>query len=120
MQAADALMGRGIEESVAARTTRQILWRRFRSDRAALAGLAVIALPIVLAIAAPLIVAIGNHHPPNTLYTHEALDQNFGTPIGPNGHFWFGADPSGRDLFSRVIYGARASLLVAVVSTAFS
>ena len=44
----------------------------------------------------------------------------FGLPKGPNSKFFFGADKAGRDLFVRVIYGARTSLVVAVVSTAAS
>ena len=42
---------------------------------------------------------------------------DFGLPKGPNSDFWFGADQSGRDIFVRVLYGARTSLLVALVAT---
>ena len=42
---------------------------------------------------------------------------DFGLPKGPNADFWFGADQSGRDVFVRVLYGARTSLLVAIVAT---
>ena len=41
------------------------------------------------------------------------MPDDFGLPKGPNGDFWFGADQSGRDVFVRVLYGARTSLLVA-------
>ncbi len=44
------------------------------------------------------------------------LDE-FGLPMGPNADFWFGADQSGRDVFVRILYGARTSLLVAIVAT---
>ncbi|MFY9586591.1 MAG: ABC transporter permease [Actinomycetota bacterium] len=91
--------------------------RRLRRRRAAIAGLAIIATVTVLALAAPLIVALGNHHPPNAIYPHTALDARFGTPLGPNGSFWLGADPSGRDLLTRILYGARSSLLIAVAGT---
>ena len=37
---------------------------------------------------------------------------------GPSSEFWFGLDQQGRDLFSRVVYGARYSLLIGVVSVA--
>ena len=48
------------------------------------------------------------------------MTNQFGLPKGPNGEFWFGADKPGRDLFVRTIYGARTSLLVAVVATGFA
>ena len=50
-----------------------------------------------------------------------ALDQ-FGTPTGPSfaHHHLFGVDPLGRDVFARVLYGARVSLLVAFVATGIS
>jgi ABC-type dipeptide/oligopeptide/nickel transport system permease subunit len=75
---------------------------------------------VVLALLAPLVVRHGNHHPPNALYTRQALDPEFGTPKGPNGRFWLGADPSGRDLATRVLYGTRTSLVVSLVATAVS
>jgi peptide/nickel transport system permease protein len=48
-----------------------------------------------------------------------ALDQ-FGTPTGPSGSHPFGVDTLGRDVFSRVLYGARVSLEVAIIATAAS
>jgi peptide/nickel transport system permease protein len=44
---------------------------------------------------------------------------DFGTPLPPNKDFWFGADHLGRDLFVRVLYGARVSLKVALLATGF-
>ena len=41
------------------------------------------------------------------------MTDEFGIPKGPNADFWFGADRAGRDLFVRVLYGARTSLIVA-------
>src|SRR5206468_8478450 len=49
----------------------------------------------------------------------KALD-SFGTPTGPSGHHLFGVDPLGRDVFARVLYGARVSLEVAIIATALS
>lgn len=46
-----------------------------------------------------------------------SLDLEFGEPIGPSYGSWFGADQLGRDVFSRTIYGARASLVVAIPAT---
>jgi peptide/nickel transport system permease protein len=70
---------------------------------------------VVLALTAPLISkAVG--HGPNDLFQREMTDE-FGLPKGPNGEFLMGADQAGRDVFVRVIYGARTSLLVALIAT---
>jgi peptide/nickel transport system permease protein len=45
------------------------------------------------------------------------MTDDFGVPRGPTSQFWFGADPSGRDLFVRTMYGARTSLIVGVVAS---
>jgi peptide/nickel transport system permease protein len=113
-ETAAALPGEGIG-AVAGRSPRQLFWARFKKDRAALFGLAVIVFLIIIALAAPLISKIVGHGP-NDLFTREMTDE-FGLPKGPNSEFWFGADDSGRDLFVRVVYGARTSLLVALVAT---
>ena len=113
-ETAAALPGEGVG-AVAGRSPRQLFWARFKKDRAALFGLAVIVFLIIIALAAPLISKIVGHGP-NDLFTREMTDE-FGLPKGPNGEFWFGADDSGRDLFVRVVYGARTSLLVALVAT---
>jgi peptide/nickel transport system permease protein len=57
-------------------------------------------------------------HGPNDVYAN--MQDEYGIPLGPNSSFWFGADSAGRDLFVRVIYGARTSLLVAGISTSIS
>ena len=73
---------------------------------------------VVLALTAPLISkAVG--HGPNDLFQREMTDE-FGLPKGPNGEFLMGADQAGRDVFVRVIYGARTSLLVALIATGFA
>ncbi len=55
-------------------------------------------------------------HPPNDQFP-DRLDPLFGTPTGPTRDFLFGVDPVGSDVFSRVLYGARVSLTVAIVGT---
>ena len=100
------------------RTPWQLFWERFRRDRVAIGALGVIILEILVALFAPVIVrAVA--HPPNAQYP-SALDQQFGTPTGPSSKFFFGVDSVGQDVFSRVLYGARVSLEVALVATAIA
>jgi peptide/nickel transport system permease protein len=94
----------------------QLFWMRFRTDRAALAGLAVIAILVVLAFTAPLISRYVVHHGANELFRETMLNE-FGLPKGPNAEFWFGADRHGHDLFVRVLYGIQTSLIIAVLAT---
>jgi len=106
-----------ISAAIEGRSPRQIFWARFRQDKAAMLGLGVIVVLVLLAIFAGVIArAIG--HGPNDVYNN--MTDDFGIPKGPNSSFWFGADGSGRDLFVRVLYGARTSLLVALVATTIS
>jgi peptide/nickel transport system permease protein len=112
------LVGPEAPETIIGRTPRQLAWARFKQDRAALIGLAVIVLLVLFALFAGVIAkAVG--HGPNELFGSEALD-DFGLPIGPNGEFLFGADSAGRDVFVRVAYGARTSLIVALFATGFA
>jgi peptide/nickel transport system permease protein len=103
---------------VVGRTQWQLFWERFREDRVALVALGFIGAEVVVAVFAPVIVrAVA--HPPGAQYP-SALDPMFGTPTGPSTTFFFGVDPLGEDVFSRVLYGARVSLEVAIVATALS
>ena len=84
-------------------------WLRLRRNPGAIAGFALVLLFVVCAVFAPWIAP------------HKPLDQDLsalknGIPPGPSAKHWFGVDTLGRDEFSRVIYGARLSLIVGVVS----
>jgi ABC-type dipeptide/oligopeptide/nickel transport system permease subunit len=83
-----------------------------------MAALIFIVILALLAILAPVIVKLFGQRPPNAQAT-KYLD-SFGTPTGPSGSNWFGVDPLGRSVFSRVLYGARVSLEVAIIATAAS
>jgi peptide/nickel transport system permease protein len=107
-----------IEAPVAGKSPWQLFWARFKKDKAALLGLALIIMLAVLALTAPLIAKVVGHGP-NELFSREMTDE-FGLPKGPNGDFLFGADRPGRDVFVRVVYGARTSLMVAVIATGFA
>lgn len=92
-----------------------LFWERLRSDRIALVAFSFLLLIAVAAVfAGPITRVIA--HPPNAQYT-DRLDPVFGTPTGPSWDFLFGVDTVGSDVFARVLYGARVSLLVAVVGT---
>lgn len=58
---------------------------------------------------------------PALLATHNPLTISLGDTLeAPSVHHWFGTDPSGRDLYSRVVYGAREALLIGLGATALS
>jgi len=103
-------------QAVVGRSPWELFWRRFRQDRFALVGIVFIVLLIILAIMAPLFSEYVVHHGKNELFIYQVLDE-YGLPKGPNAEFWFGSDPTGRDLFVRVLYGARTSLIVAFFAT---
>ena len=103
---------------IAARSPWQLFARRFREDKFALVGLGFLVLIILIAIFAPLVCSLFGAPGPYKQDT-TALDI-FGQPTGPTSAHLFGVDQIGRDVFSRVIYCARISLLVAFVSTAIT
>jgi peptide/nickel transport system permease protein len=104
-----------VSRDIAARSPWQLFWRRFRADRVAMASAMVIIGLIVVAIAAPLITSIVGVPGPN-VNNSNALDV-FGSPTGPSTAHPFGVDQLGRDVFARVLYGTRVSLLVGIVGT---
>ena len=101
--------------AVKARSPKQIFWDRLKDDKLALAGGLMVIFMVVIAVLAPFFENLAGH-PYTEQYRSEMLN-DFGTPLGPNSEFWFGADDLGRDLFVRVFYGARVSLFIAIVAT---
>ncbi|WP_333668824.1 ABC transporter permease [Elioraea tepidiphila] len=79
--------------------------RRLMRHRTAMLGLAVVVLFVMIAVLAPL---VAPYDPTRTSWT--AIRR------APSALHWFGTDENGRDVLSRVIWGARASLLAGVVS----
>jgi ABC-type dipeptide/oligopeptide/nickel transport system permease subunit len=103
------------DRGIAARSSWQVFWRRFRADRWALISLAFIAALILLAVAAPLVVGVFGLPGPEVQNSN--LTNAFGGPLGPSLAHPFGVDQLGRDVASRVIYGARVSLEVGILGT---
>ncbi|MCH8950387.1 MAG: CoA transferase, partial [Chloroflexi bacterium] len=77
--------------------------RRLLRNRAAVVGIVIIGIFVLMALLAPWI----DRHPP----TDQHLDA---TLSGPSARFWLGTDQLGRDQYSRLIHGARVSLTVGV------
>jgi len=77
---------------------------RFLKDWKALLALVVLLTVVSLAVLAPAIVK----HPPNQMRTERMLS--------PRAEWWFGTDIWGRDVFSRICYGGRTSLLAGVLT----
>lgn len=100
---------------VKARSPWEIFWTRFRHDKFAIAGVVVLVVLGIVALAAPVTVNLTGHDP-NDVNIYGVLDE-YGLPEGPQSDYWFGADGAGRDVFVRVIYGTRTSLTVAFLAT---
>lgn len=84
---------------------RQRMWRTFTRNRAAVFGLVMVLVVVVTAVAAPL------------LAPHDPIKQEARERLAPPSDLYpLGQDDYGRDILSRVIYGARISLMVGVLS----
>ncbi len=94
----------------------RLFWERFKEDKAALFGASVILLLVFIATVGAPLAAWASGHPNGSAY-ESIMENSYGLPLGPNSHFWFGADGTGRDLFVRVMYGARTSLIVGVAAS---
>jgi peptide/nickel transport system permease protein len=113
--AAAGLIPQAAGRAVEGRSPWQLAWARLRRDKVAVASFAVICVIVLLAVFAPVIASILGHGP-NTQFRTTGLSAH-GIPVGPGSRFFFGTDDLGRDVFLRVIYGARISLLVGVVAS---
>ena len=92
----------------AVRTPWSEFWRKFKKQRVALiASVFVIAL-VIVAVVAPWIVP----YDAENFFDYDSLNAR------PSAKHWFGVDPIGRDIFSRILMGARISLTAGFVSVA--
>jgi peptide/nickel transport system permease protein len=116
--------GAGSGSRIEGRSLGQIAWRRLKRDKVALAGAGFLVFLILVAVFAPLIVKVLGDDP--TKFHQNLIDPaTGGLPKGRfGGMSWqhlMGVEPvNGRDIFSRVVYGARISLLIAFLATLLS
>jgi peptide/nickel transport system permease protein len=82
-----------------------VFWQRFRCNRFAMAGGVIVAGLFILSFLAPYIAP----YDPATIDAYHVL-------LPPSASHWMGTDELGRDVFTRVIYGARISLKVGFVA----
>lgn len=80
-------------------------WRSFKKNKIALIGAIIVAFFIILAIFGPLIAPQG--------INEQQLSERLKAPSADH---WFGTDDFGRDIFSRIVHGARLSLMVGFFS----
>lgn len=105
------LQGRAVDtaaaETARVEAPRWRVLRRLARNRLAMLGLAIIAIFVALAVLAPWIAP------------HDPLRSSFAKRLQPpSAEHWLGTDELGRDMFSRLLYGARISLRVGLISVA--
>lgn len=91
-----------------------LAWRRLRRDSLAMFGIAIVILLVLLALLAPVI----SPHDPAKQFDDGLSEMGLpvSTTLPESARFIIGTDPNGRDLLSRIIFGARVSLLVGVMA----
>ncbi len=107
-------LGDALQQSVKSRSYVQMAVRRFRRNKTAMAGFAVLIVMIIMALGADVIASQITHHTPE----EQSLLDRF-APIGADGYV-LGADDVGRDTATRLVYGARVSLGVAGLAIIFA
>ncbi len=96
-------------EKINKQTLTEIFLRNFRKNKLAIAGFIIVMGFFAVAILAPFI----SPYPPNEINVRQILQP-------PDSNHIFGTDTLGRDVFSRVVYGSRISLLVGFVAVGIS
>ncbi len=94
-----------LELAAPSRSFRSDAWRRFRSNRLALVGMALVLLLLIAGLIGPFLVQ------------DPLIQDRLKFKTGPDSQHWFGTDQIGRDVFARIIYGIRLSLFVGFLVT---
>jgi peptide/nickel transport system permease protein len=114
-----AVAAESAKKDVEGRSLGRIAWTRLKRDKLALAGGFTVVVLVLVAVFAPLIAHLVGQDPYK--YHQDLIDPLFGTPTGSFGgissEHLLGVEPvNGRDIFVRIVYGARVSLLVGFLS----
>ncbi|QKC87647.1 ABC transporter permease [Mesorhizobium sp. NZP2234] len=86
------------------------VWRRLVKRRLAMLGLVIVAIVVAGAVLAPWLTG---YDPNEQMFDGLTIE---GSPLPPNAKFWLGTDLLGRDLLTRILYGARTSLIIGIVA----
>ncbi|WP_287337561.1 ABC transporter permease [Mesorhizobium sp.] len=86
------------------------VWRRLVKRPLAVIGLVIVAVVVAGAILAPWLTG---YDPNEQMFDGLTLE---GAPLPPNASFWLGTDLLGRDLLTRILFGARTSLIIGIVA----
>ncbi|WP_327353663.1 ABC transporter permease [Streptomyces sp. NBC_01304] len=110
------------DELLVGRSPGQLMWIRFKRDRAGVISAWIVIAFFAVAALAPLIGKVYGKNPYDLYGQDQFLLDDFNMPLGSNGgisgDFWFGIEPIlGRDVFTQLIYGMRTSLYTALAAT---
>lgn len=95
------------KKSTKKRSQAQEVWMRLRKNRQAMLGLTVFLIIVAIALLAPVLVD----------YDSQVVEQHISEKLqGPSAQHWLGTDGYGRDVLARLIYGARISLKIGVIT----
>ena len=82
------------------------VWRRFKENKLAIFGLVLLIVIIVTLYVGPVLTGLDYQHIDTSIKNQ-----------GPSAEHWFGTDDMGRDIFTRVCYGGRISILIGLLCT---
>jgi len=105
---AEDMSGKSEKTAVKRNSPAYEIWKRFKKNKAAMLGLAIFSVMVILAVFADVICD----------YDTQVIAQNVANRLKPpSAAHWFGTDAYGRDIFARVVHGARISIVIGLAAT---